>query len=196
MSLHILQLVNRLSDLKLKARTGWNMTFEPGDRYKTRCVPEAESVADHTYALAMHAFLVAIELGLDVEKAVTMALIHDAPESITGDGVTATLSPEERELALKDKKTIEYAAARELFLPHGKLGQRCYELWLEYEAQECEEARIVFQLDKFECAAQAVVYAKQGHRLDPIEFIDYAAGHITHPLIASMLDELRKEWTG
>ena len=105
MSLHILQLVNRLSDLKLKVRTGWNMMFEPGYRYKTRCVPEAESVADHTYALAMHAFLVAIELGLDVEKAVTMALIHDAPESITGDGVTATLSSEERELALKDKRS-------------------------------------------------------------------------------------------
>jgi len=27
-----------------------------------------------------------------------------------------------------------------------------------------------------------------------MEFIDFAAGHITHPLIVSMLDELRKEW--
>lgn len=51
----------------------------------------------------MYAFDVAMALELDVQKMVLMALVHDAPEVITFDIVTATLSSVDREKALTDK---------------------------------------------------------------------------------------------
>ena len=194
MSLQVLQLVKHIHQLKLTARTGWNMEFPPGHRFKTRCVSEAESVADHSYSLAMYALTVAIALNLDVEKMVTMALVHDAPELITTDIVTATLDGDEKGRVQLDKRQREESAARQLFLSHGQLGARCYELWLEYESQTSEEARILRQLDKIECAVQAVLYAQQGHQLDASEFITNAEKEVTHPFLVRMLDELRQQW--
>ncbi len=193
MLIGLFELMARIHELKTTARTGWNMEFPPDHKFKTRRVPEAESVADHSYGLAIYAFALATELGLDVEKTVTMALVHDAPELITLDIVTATLGPEEKAQAQTDKRLREEAAARTLFLPHGAFGARCFELWLEFEDQKTEEARLVRQLDKFECAAQAVFYAKQGHQVDPLEFVTHAAAEITHPLLVEALADLRRQ---
>lgn len=55
------------------------------------------------------------------------------------------------------------------------------------------EALIVWQLDKIECAAQAVRYAQQGHRLDPEEFIISAEKAVTHSLLVDMLALIREE---
>lgn len=194
MSLHVLQLVTRIHQLKQTARTGWNMEFPPEHRFTTRRVPEAESVADHSHSVAIYAFGAAMALGLDVEKMITMALIHDAPEIITTDIVTATLDPAEKTKAQIEKRELEVAAARTLFLPHGEFGTRCYQLWLEYEDQTSEEARVVRQLDKIECAVQAVLYAQQGHQLDPGEFIRNAEKEVTHPFLLQMLADLRRNW--
>lgn len=193
MSPRLLQLIARVLGLKSTARTGWNMEFPPGHRFKTRRVPEAESVADHSYGVAIYAFMMASELGLDVEKTVTMSLVHDVPELITEDRVTATLGAEEKARAKADKRRLEEAAARELFLPHGEFGARCLELWLEFEAQTSEESRLVRQLDKYECAVQAVLYAKQGHQIDPLEFISHAEGEISLPPLVAALADLRRQ---
>lgn len=191
MPLQILQLVMRVHTLKQTVRTGWNMEFPPAHRLKTRRVPEAESVADHSYSLALYAFAVASELGLDAEKLVTMALIHDVAELITLDIVTATLEGEDKVRAKLDKLQREQAAAEELFIPHGPFGNRCYDLWLEYVDQVTEEARILSQLDKLECAAQAVHYEALGYEVTAQDFIDYARPYLTHPLLLRMLNELR-----
>lgn len=195
MSPQLLQLIAQILGLKLTARTGWNMEFPPGHRFQTRRVPGAESVADHTFGVAMYAFMMATELGLDVEKTVTMALIHDIPELITEDKVTATLSAEEKARAKADKRLLEEAAARELFLPHGEFGARCLELWLDFEDRKSEEACLVRQLDKYECAVQAVLYAKQGHQVDPLEFIANAEGEVSLPPLVAALADLRRQCT-
>ncbi|MEK7632349.1 MAG: HD domain-containing protein [Patescibacteria group bacterium] len=95
----ILALMMRLEGLKRTARTGWNKKPGPGDTFQARTVPEAESVADHSWSLAMFAFVIASKLRLDVKKMVTMALVHDVAECITGDAVTATFPPEVRKQA-------------------------------------------------------------------------------------------------
>lgn len=191
MTVQILQLLTRIHTLKQTARTGWNMGFPPGHRFKTRHVPGAESVADHSYSLAMYAFAVAVELGLDAEKMVTMALVHDVTELITTDIVTAILEGDDKVIAKADKRWREEAAAKDLFLQQGAFGARCHALWCEYADQTSEEAMIVYQLDKLECAAQAVRYEAMGHKVNAQEFIDNARPSITHPLLVRMLDELR-----
>ncbi|MBF0467422.1 MAG: HD domain-containing protein [Desulfamplus sp.] len=45
-----------------------------------------ESVAEHSFMTAMICFVISrMEPGIDTEKLITMALIHDLPESRTGD---------------------------------------------------------------------------------------------------------------
>ncbi len=188
----ILALMMRLEALKRTARTGWNMKFPPGHAMQSRSVPEAESVADHSWSLAMFAFAVATKLGLDAAKMVTMAIVHDIAECITTDIVTATLTLEERRWVKAEKRIREDAAMRDLFLSHGDFGATCYALWLEYEEGTSEEARILAQLDKLECAMQAVCYKEQGHESRPEEFLAFTRANITHPGLLKMLTALEK----
>lgn len=186
----ILALMIRLEALKRTARTGWNMKFPPGHKTQSRTVPNAESVADHSWSLSMFAFVVGERLGLNVEKMVTMALVHDVAECVTTDIVTATLEPEEKARVEAEKRVLEDAAIREIFLPLGDFGQQCYALWLEFEEGVTPEAQILSQLDRLECSLQAKLYREQGHDLFPGEFLIFARKHITHPDLLAMLDNL------
>jgi putative hydrolase of HD superfamily len=63
--------------LKQTPRTGWQ--FLAGSR--------AESVADHSFRVAMIAFALARSDGIDVDadRVLRLALVHDLPEARTGD---------------------------------------------------------------------------------------------------------------
>ncbi|SRR3989338_4521126 len=188
----ILTLMFRLEALKRTARTGWNMEFPPGHALKSRHVPNAESGADHSWSLALFALAVAEKLKLDGFKMVWMALIHDVAECVTLDIVIATLEPEERQRVKREKRNLEDAAMREIFLPHGEWGNKCYTLWLEYEDGTSEEARILHQLDKLEACIQALLYHEQGHEVDPNEFFNYTETILQHPDLVALLATLKK----
>lgn len=169
----VLSLMLRLEGLKRTARTGWNKKFPPGHRFKSRTVKDAESVADHSWSLAMFALAEAQERKLDASKIVWMALIHDVAEIITLDIVTATeLDPVERKRLEAEKRGLEDQAMRDIFLPMGSWGNQCYELWLEYEEQRSPEARTLKELDKLEACVQALLYREQGQEVDPNEYFD------------------------
>jgi len=188
----VFALMIRLEGLKRTARTGWNKNFPPGHRFKTRRVEGVESVADHSWSLALFALVVADLLGLDAFKLVRMALIHDVAELITLDIVTLwELDAEERARLELEKKQLEDAAMREIFLNMGGWGLSCYLLWLEYEAQSSPEARVLRELDKFECAIQAVLYQEQGHELDASEFMSTADSCLKSPELVEMMALLR-----
>ena len=72
-----LQLLLDTSRLKRTLRTGWVM----------RGVPDPESVAEHTYGVAVLATILAelVEQPLDRAKVATIALLHDLPEGALGD---------------------------------------------------------------------------------------------------------------
>jgi putative hydrolase of HD superfamily len=183
----------RLAALKRIVRTGWNMKFPEGSRFKMRSVPGSESVSDHMYGLAMLAFFVARKLGLDEHKLVRMALVHDFPELITLDIVTATIEdPEARARAEIEKRHREDEAMRRIFLSLDAWGRECYELWLEFEAQDSAEARVLKQLDKIEACVQAIFYREDGHEVDPFEFLDHSAPYMQHPELVLLFEELRR----
>lgn len=135
----LLREVERLKDVD---REGW----------KHRGITKPESVAEHTLGVAFLAMSMAEAEGLDVEKSLKMALLHDLPEARVGD--ISFHSPRYRE-----KEKLETTAAREML----RDAQEYHELWAEYSKGESPEAKLVKYADKLELLAQAVEYEKKGY---------------------------------
>ena len=64
------------ADLKREKRRGWVQRFN---------LSRVESVADHSYAVAMLSLYEGEKRGYDVGKLLKLALIHDLEEAVTGD---------------------------------------------------------------------------------------------------------------
>lgn len=170
---------------------------------------EYESVADHTWRMAM--ILVIIEPYLskpiDFARTMKMALIHDIPEIIAGDASplgsdgTGNDSHLYNEKAAEEKYKKEDAAAKEIFSKLSKdQGQELYDLWLEHEKQETFEAKIVKALDKLEGKLQAAEYTKDGIFEKHLEFsLKYGEGFfdidpVFKKLNAMVRDEFTKDY--
>jgi len=131
--------------LKSEKRRGWLMKLG---------LAHPESVADHSYRTALMAMVLSDSRGLDTERAVRLALLHDLPEAVVGDAM-----PEERSGAAK--AAVETKAMEELLKGLPPKVRRLYrEAWSEFMGGKTQEARLVRQLDKLEMAMQAWEYAK------------------------------------
>lgn len=142
------ELMSAVLLLKRLPRTGW---VESG-------VKNPESVADHSYGLAVMAFIAADNMGLDAEKAVKMALLHDIPESFLGD-----LTPKTKKKIPKQiLETVEKAIFRQLIesLP-SKQAKQYYGLYVEYLEKSSPEARLVHKLDRQELVNEALWIASR-----------------------------------
>lgn len=102
-----------------------------------------ENSAEHSWHLAMGLLTLARELDLpiDVNKALVMALIHDTCEIDAGD--SPVYGPER-----PDQHEAELACIDRLCLHGVAFGDEMRALWLEYEAQESLESRWVKVLDR------------------------------------------------
>ncbi len=156
--------------LKRLARAGWGRVG----------VEQAETVASHTWGVA---WLVLNFLPADLcrEKALRYAILHDLPEVRTGDvtphdGVSHQTKHEREERAM---------VALCEGLPRGA---ELLATWQQYERQSDAESQFVRQLDRLDMAIQAVAYA---HEADCSEFIESAASVVTHPVLVSLLEQLR-----
>ena len=110
-----------------------------------------ESDAEHTWSVAMLCMLLTkriqkeLNVDLDIEKILKMAILHDLAEVLTGDLKTwdskGRIGKEERE-----ERAIE-----ELFSKLPKdLYDEFFSLWKECEAKTSLEAKIVKSLDRLE----------------------------------------------
>lgn len=159
--LNFYELVNHLSEVK---RQGW----------LDRGIEHPESVADHSYAVAMMSNFEAARRGLDVQKTTTMALIHDLPEIYSGDITPHQNLPEEQraealyqwipptEEAIKDKHKKEEKALQKIVkgLP-AEFRTSIVELWQEYNEEQTEEAKLVHRIDRMQRLLQAKKYRNQ-----------------------------------
>ncbi len=113
-----------------------------------------ESVAEHTWRVALMVIMVApyLDHRVDIEKCLKLALLHDLAEAEAGDIPVF-------ENQHQDRKQAKYYHEQQAML-HIKsvldspVGQEIYELWEEYERQECYEAKFVRALDKLEVQLQ------------------------------------------
>jgi putative hydrolase of HD superfamily len=159
-------LADAAGKLKRVRRKGW----------VDRGVPDAESVADHSYRLALLAWAVARTRGLDAERALKVALLHDLAEAEVGDetpfddalagadfdparfdGPAPRDDARSRAKHARERAALDRLAAR---LP-AALADELRDAVGDYEAQASAEARLVKQLDRVETLLQAEEYAAE-----------------------------------
>jgi len=121
------------------------------ERYNEKRNGIKESVADHSWRLALMAFLLAEKLNLDVDvlKVIKMALVHDIAESITGD-IDAVLVMEGKVLKEEKRKGESKAMDKIKNMLPIDIGAEVYDLWDKYEKCQTKEAKFIKALDKIE----------------------------------------------
>lgn len=117
---------------------------------------EVESVAEHSWRLAMMAMLLAPEFpDVDAARLVRMCLVHDLGEAIGGDVPAPEQARRRAEGALEGKSAAERRDLLTLIAPlHQPLRDEIVELWDEYEAAESPTAKLAKALDKLETILQ------------------------------------------
>jgi putative hydrolase of HD superfamily len=138
--------------LKDESRTGWEL----------RGVRAPESVADHSWGTALLCILYAARAGVDGERAVRMAVIHDIAEAVTGDVATRVALMDKPDV-IAEKQQRERLAMADL-LQDGLPGssREVQELWEEYEMNSTDVARFVRDMNLIDMCAQALTYERDG----------------------------------
>ena len=135
--------------LKLKnvPRSGWKKKLE---------IDNPESVADHTYSTAVMSMILSDMEGLNSEKIIKMALLHDLAELITGDIIPDDMT--------KDEKTNKENLAIKQILKNlpSKIRVQYFEIWTEYQKKSTKESILLHDIDKLEMAFQAKFYQNEG----------------------------------
>ncbi len=168
-------------------------------RYNKTKSGRQESTAEHTWRLALMAFLIGeeLKLDLDTERVIKIALVHDINEALTGDIDAIKIA--EGKFSKADKAKLELAAMRKIkaLLP-SEIGYEIYALWQEYEQAQTLEAKYIKALDKLETLTQLVDAGYKTY--DKPEFIaNYADQAIQNfprllPLLQIIKQDLKKEF--
>jgi len=133
----ILTFLQRTSDLTLTPR--YTSSLRKGNN----------SVADHSWQLAVMVFVIGVEckVEIDLNRALALALFHDLAESRTGDidAYRVITGKESREEKQVKEKSVMQDITNDL-----SFGDWIYNFWQEYEDQETIESKFVKALDKIE----------------------------------------------
>lgn len=107
-----------------------------------------ESVAEHSWRLALMAYLVRDEFPeVDINKVICMCLLHDMGEAVTGD--IPCFEKTERDETIEDKAVKRLLAE----LPES-CRQETEQLFQEMGALQTKEAKLYKALDKLEAVIQ------------------------------------------
>ena len=175
----ILDFFKNVLNLKNISRQGWidKLSME-----------HPESVADHSYSMAIMGMVISDLENYDSKKMLKMILLHDLAESKIGDYTPNQISKE-------NKIKIENNAYDEIIstlpdvikLQYGKI-------WKEYQKQESPESKVVHQIDKLEMVLQAKIYQKGGAPTEAVEsFFKFAESEITHPKLKEIFTKIIEE---
>lgn len=114
--------------------------------------------AEHSFRVAWIALLLATREGADVGKVLEMALLHDVPETRTGDVNYLTRLYVSR----NEKKAIDDSFAATT------LRSRVEQLWKEWVEQESLESHVVKDADMLDCDFELAETAAIGFRLQTV----------------------------
>ncbi|KXB05849.1 hypothetical protein AKJ52_02940 [candidate division MSBL1 archaeon SCGC-AAA382C18] len=148
------ELLKKINMLKRTPRIGW---------LKSGINPnEAEDVAQHSFETATITLLLgdSLDMGIDSEKALKMAIIHDWAESVTGD-FSKDLTDQ---IGEEMKEEIEEKVLKNLLEEEDKIPKRkeYLNLWHEYSKEKTKEARLVKIADKLSILIEANNLVKNG----------------------------------
>lgn len=155
-------------------------------------IKNSESVAEHSFRLSVLSMVLADQLGVDKEKLIQMAILHDLGEVITGDLVWSrgeVIDMKKR----TEKEELEERGIKKIFKLLGMSDQYA-KLYEEMTDRKTREAKIFWQLDKLEMALQALEYEKsQNKKLD--EFFINADLQIDFPFLKKIMKLIFKKRT-
>ena len=163
----------QVNHLKNLYRQGWLHRNIPKDK--------CESVAEHTFGVAILAMLIAEKHFpfLDLTKVLKLSLLHDLGEIYAGD-----ITPKDN-ISPEKKKNAELASFIKVF---GEGGEATA-LWKEYEAQLSPEAILVNQIDRLEMALQASIYEHQGYK-SLQEFFDTTKSTLVDQVMIQLFEDI------
>ncbi len=136
--------------LKAEPRRGW---------VRVSGVESVESVADHSFGVAILSLFEGERRGYDVGRTLKLALIHDLEEAFSGD---LTPSDKRRLTAKRVGRLRESARWEILRLIPAERRMEYRALWRDLANGRTREARLVKDLDKLEMACQARKYETLG----------------------------------
>lgn len=143
----LLDQLDALAPLGDLPRTGWVLRG---------CLP-AETIAAHTVQVAILVAALCDALraagsAIDGERALRMALVHDAPEARTGD----VPMPMKTDALSRELHALEARIAEDVLPPALRTD------WADAEARGTIEADLVAAADKIQMLAQALRYERRG----------------------------------
>ena len=166
--------------LKHVKRAGWISRAQ---------ISNPESVADHSYSVCAISMALSDMLGLNTERVMKMAILHDLPESIIGDFVPG-------EVTKKKKRAEENNAIETILHSIPPCLRSDYKgIWLEYLLNKTDIARLVHTVDKLEMALQARQYVSEGYPKHLLaQFLDFPKKYMMnykHEIISQIQNALK-----
>ncbi len=137
----------KVLELKNIPRQGWKDKLD---------MDYVESVADHSYSTAMMSMVLSDLEGLDTEKIIKMALLHDLAESVVGD-ITPDRITNKRKIYVENKAMMQILEN----LPTS-VSQQYIILWDDFQKNSSKEANLLHEIDRLEMAFQAKFYLDNG----------------------------------
>ncbi len=175
----ILNFLKTAANLKKIPRRGWINKLSMVD---------PESVADHSYSMAVMGMIISDLQNFNSEKILKMILLHDLAESKIGDHTP-------KELPGKEKNRLENNAFQEIVksLPDS-IKSQYLQIWREYQENNSPESKIIHQIDKLEMALQAKIYQNEGRSKKNLEpFFESAKTCITDPKLKELFAKIIKD---
>ena len=147
-----------------------------------------ESVADHSYSMAIISMVISDMKKYNSEKILKMVLLHDLAEAKIGDFTPNQLSKEK-------KKLLENNAFSEIIdnLPMN-IRSQYLELWQDYQENISAESKFVHQVDKLEMALQAKLYQREGYSKNKLKsFFESAKKGIDDPKLKELFRKITND---
>ncbi|OGZ78162.1 MAG: hypothetical protein A2528_03560 [Candidatus Staskawiczbacteria bacterium RIFOXYD2_FULL_37_9] len=201
----ILTFFTEIGKLKELKRRGWVL----------REIKNPESVADHIFRATLMAWVLGRKKrGLNIEKVMKMALIHDICEVYAGDttpydSILPKSKKEIRKLLrtwprfsdskkkrLSEKKFKKEKTALEKLtrgLPK-ELAREMMDLWIDYENGKTKEGRFFKQMDRLENFLQATEYWKKYKNLSQKSWWDQARESFDDPVLLEFMEKIDKQF--
>ncbi len=188
----------------------------PRRRWVIRNIKNPESIAAHTFRVAIMAWFLGVEKNdnFNIEKIIKMALIHDLCDIYTG-GITPydsilpkskkarqellktwpRLSGGKRKILIEQKFKKEKRGLEKLIKNlHPKLKNEIMALWIDYEKGLSKEGRFFKPTDRIESFLQATEYWEKNKNLPQKPWWDQAREVFDDPVLLDFIESMDKKF--
>ena len=203
---NILDFLLAIEKLKKMPRTGWRL----------RGIKNPETIAEHTFRVAVLSWLLAKVRGINEKRAIKIALFHDLCEVYAGDmtpfGYYLRLPKSRKErkkflskwVRLSQKEKIkrgrkqfkkEKESLLRLIKKLGALTKKdIFSSWMDYEKRISKEGRFIKQLDRIETLIQAIEYFGTKKELSGTSWWESTEEVVEDPLLIDFLKVIQERF--